>query len=729
MSNITWYVDGTATLTTKTGAPNAITSAFTLKTDATTVQGVASRDVWMRAVALDRQGGETETNWTVRVNNVPASQMITFPAFGVKALGDPDFSAGASSSSGLTVAYSNSNPAVAQIVDGIIHIMGAGTTMITASQPGNFDFKAATPVKQTLTVKARLASETPSGGGTVTGAGLYAPGAKVALTAKPNTGNTFLRWEDGSQGASRSLVMPNANVTVSAWFKPTTNVAPPVVRSPGPQEATVGVYFALPVAVESESLPAVTVTGLPAGLAYVPAAKVIAGVPTAAVSNKAVTVTAKNVNKTPGTNTFSLTVTPLPAWAQGAFSGAAGTDAHGSGSASLSVTALGAVSGKLTLRGTNLSFSAKSYASRTNEAFVVAVTAAVGKVSMPLSLTVYRPEITDPAGRAPVTLSRADGVIGADSEVALWRNVWKDVGMAAVLTNTWAGYYTAVLPGGSEFGSGYLAFTVDKLGGVKTVGKLADGTAVSLSGTLVLDEAGRAFAVLYAAPAAYRGGGLFGLAEFFKAGAAARVVVRPLDGGPFAWESLDPAATQVYGQGFGRELDLSGGWYDTVGNLYRYYAGLTLSVGTEGAPAPELLVGTNRHASAWWDPEGIALSVVTNRLGVMTGLSAPKAGTPVKKGLEYDYESATNAVGLTVSLTQASGVFKGSFKAWFDYAATHTPRTINYEGVLTPEREDAEDGVAGRGFFLWADKSQYPGPQGKPVPYSFNWSYDLLLLP
>jgi len=112
----------------------------------------------------------------------------------------------------------------------------------------------------------------------------------------------------------------------------------------------------------------------------------------------------------------------------------------------------------------------------------------------------------------------------------------------------------------------------------------------------------------------------------------------------------------------------------------------------------------------------------------MTGLSAPKAGTPVKKGLGYDYASPTNAVGLTVSLMRATGVFKGLFKAWFDYGATHTSKTISYEGVLTPEREDTEDGVAGRGYFLWADKSQYLNPQGKPVPYGFNWSYDFKIL-
>jgi hypothetical protein len=289
-----------------------------------------------------------------------------------------------------------------------------------------------------------------------------------------------------------------------------------------------------------------------------------------------------------------------------------------------------------------------------------------------------------------------------------------------------------VLPGGSAYGSGYLTFTVDKAGNVKTVGKLADGTAVSLSGVLILTGEEKVYTVLYAAPTAYKGGSFFGLAEFVKP-VSGPVTVRYMDDGWSAkavWENRSPQATQSYGSGFFRELDLTGGWYDTVGNLYMYYTGGTLSVGTDGAaPDPDLLVGTNRYTSVCWNPAGLGLTVVTNRLGVMTGLAAPKVGVPVDpdKDRVWDYGS-TNTVGLTVALTRATGVFKGTFKAWFDYGTTHTTKAIAYEGALTPERSDAPDGVAGRGFFLWADKASYPGPQGLPVSYAFNMSYDFLLL-
>ena len=658
-----------------------------------------------------------------------ASQTITFKPLPIVALGATNFNPGAVSSSGLTVEYASANPAVAEIVGGLIHVTGAGTAVITASQPGNADVKAAAPVPpQTLTVKANLTADIPGGGGTVTGTGLYLPGTNVALTAKPALNNTFLRWEDGSQATARSLVMPNANTTVSAWFGITTNVPKPVIADPGSQRAMVGVPFTLALDITSDSLPAVTVTGLPSGLAYIAAMKTIAGVPTVSATNKLVTVKAVNVNKTPGTNTFFITVDPLPSWAQGAFNGAAGTAALGSGSASMSVTALGAASGKLTLRGTNLTFSSKSYSAREGDgSFTLVTTASVGKVAWPMTLSVSVPAITDPAGIVPPTLSKAEGVLSVDGQMTLYRSVWKDAGMVTVLTNLFTGYYTAVLPGGSEYGSGYLLFTVDKLGGVKTTGKLADGTVVSLAGTLIVDETGRAFAVLYTAPVAYKGGSLFGLAEFFRGDAGARVTVRLLDHAPFIWQSLNPMATSdYYAGGFSRDLGLTGGWYDTLGNLYGYYSNRVMTVGTDGAPVPELLVGTNLYTSAWWNPDGITLTVVTNRLGVMTGFSAPKPGTPVKVGANvYDYTNPTNAVGLTIALTRATGVFTNSFKAWFDYGTTHTSKLISYEGVLTPERENKDDGIAGRGFFLWADTGQYLGPLGKPVPYSFSWSYDL----
>jgi len=86
------------------------------------------------------------------------NQTITFNAIANKTYGAADFSAGATSSNtSIPVMLSSSNTSVATIVGNNIHITGAGTTTITASQAGNAFYFPATPVSRTLTVnKANL---------------------------------------------------------------------------------------------------------------------------------------------------------------------------------------------------------------------------------------------------------------------------------------------------------------------------------------------------------------------------------------------------------------------------------------------------------------------------------------------------------------------------------------------------------------------------------------------
>ncbi|MCM0084402.1 cadherin-like beta sandwich domain-containing protein [Geomonas sp. Red32] len=80
------------------------------------------------------------------------TQAITFPAPPAKVLTDPSFSLSASATSGLTVSYTSSNPAVATVSGSTVTIAGAGTTTITASQAGNATYAAAADVNQPLTV-------------------------------------------------------------------------------------------------------------------------------------------------------------------------------------------------------------------------------------------------------------------------------------------------------------------------------------------------------------------------------------------------------------------------------------------------------------------------------------------------------------------------------------------------------------------------------------------------
>ncbi|MFD2243793.1 cellulose binding domain-containing protein [Flectobacillus roseus] len=92
----------------------------------------------------------TEVSQVLTVNK--KSQNIIFNTLPTKTLGDTDFEGGATASSSLTVSYTSSNPAVATIIDGKIHLVGAGTTTITASQVGNEVYNSATEVSQVLKV-------------------------------------------------------------------------------------------------------------------------------------------------------------------------------------------------------------------------------------------------------------------------------------------------------------------------------------------------------------------------------------------------------------------------------------------------------------------------------------------------------------------------------------------------------------------------------------------------
>jgi Leucine-rich repeat (LRR) protein len=83
---------------------------------------------------------------------VKQSQSITFNSLPQKSFLTPDFLLNATSSSGLTVTYSSSNTMVATVQGNTVSVVGIGSTIITATQPGNEIYLPAAPVEQTLTV-------------------------------------------------------------------------------------------------------------------------------------------------------------------------------------------------------------------------------------------------------------------------------------------------------------------------------------------------------------------------------------------------------------------------------------------------------------------------------------------------------------------------------------------------------------------------------------------------
>ena len=82
-----------------------------------------------------------------------AAQTITFLPLTPCHYGDPDITLNAVTDKGLPITYTAADPDIARIEGNTIHIGKVGSTTLTATQPGNRNYLAATTVTQTLTVK------------------------------------------------------------------------------------------------------------------------------------------------------------------------------------------------------------------------------------------------------------------------------------------------------------------------------------------------------------------------------------------------------------------------------------------------------------------------------------------------------------------------------------------------------------------------------------------------
>ncbi|HVW94508.1 MAG TPA: MBG domain-containing protein, partial [Mucilaginibacter sp.] len=128
-----------ASLTTGATATTAATKASDAGTYAITPGGAAS--------------GNYSFNYiSGKLTITPATRTLTFDPLADKTYGDADFDAGASVSSGETVIYSGYNPSVVAIVNGKIHITGAGTTAITATVAASGNYSNTPSQSRTLTV-------------------------------------------------------------------------------------------------------------------------------------------------------------------------------------------------------------------------------------------------------------------------------------------------------------------------------------------------------------------------------------------------------------------------------------------------------------------------------------------------------------------------------------------------------------------------------------------------
>ncbi len=147
LGNLVHTYDGTAKSATVTTTPAGLANTVTYNGVATLPIAAGSYSVVATITEPNYAG---TASGTLVINK--ASQTITFGALAPVLDTAPPFTLTGTASSGMEVAYSSSNPAVATISGSEVTIVGVGSTVITASQPGDQDYDAAADVPQTLIV-------------------------------------------------------------------------------------------------------------------------------------------------------------------------------------------------------------------------------------------------------------------------------------------------------------------------------------------------------------------------------------------------------------------------------------------------------------------------------------------------------------------------------------------------------------------------------------------------
>jgi len=255
----------------------------------------------------------------------PAPQTITFAPIGSQTLGSTPPPLGATASSGLAVSFNSTTPSVCQASGLNVQLIAAGTCSITASQPGNTNYMAATPVAQAFTVTNPFTPLQITSSGAL---GEFLPGAGISNTPAASGGTTPYNWSATGLPSGFNL---NASTGAFSGSAPAPGVYSFTLKvsdsESTPQTATLTVSFSV-FGITTSSLPAGTttsaysqqivvvggttaysfsVTGFPKGLS-ISASGLITGTPST-VGTFAITVQVKDATGLSTSANFSLAVT------------------------------------------------------------------------------------------------------------------------------------------------------------------------------------------------------------------------------------------------------------------------------------------------------------------------------------------------------------------------------------------------------------------------------------
>ncbi len=119
------------------------------------VIGLSPSTQYYYRVRSNNAVGESIPSNRISVTTLKAEQTISFDSIPTYSYGDANFDLTATASSALSVSYESSDEAVATISGSTVTILTVGTTTVTATQEGNAEYQAATPVSWELVVNLK----------------------------------------------------------------------------------------------------------------------------------------------------------------------------------------------------------------------------------------------------------------------------------------------------------------------------------------------------------------------------------------------------------------------------------------------------------------------------------------------------------------------------------------------------------------------------------------------
>ena len=219
-------VFGTAPFTVSATATSGLAVSFTSTTSAVcTVSGATVTLVTVGTCTIQAtQAGNANYAAAAPVNQsfqvTQASQTITFGALSNQAFGTAPFTLSATASSGLAVSFASTTPAVCTVSSATVTLVAVGTCTIQATQTGNANYAAATPVNQSFQVNAASFTLTSNPTSTTVAAGQ--PGTFTLTVTPQGSFTTAISFSCSGLPALAGCTFNPASVTPNSSTVTTT---------------------------------------------------------------------------------------------------------------------------------------------------------------------------------------------------------------------------------------------------------------------------------------------------------------------------------------------------------------------------------------------------------------------------------------------------------------------------------------------------------------------------